>query len=67
MKKRVTAMIMTFVMVFTVMGFSNVAEAASIPFMTVESGPVKEKVGNYYIWVKRTMKEEGQFIKEELR
>ena len=68
MKQKFTALIMTAVMAFSVMAaVPEPVHAAATPFMTVVcDGPVKEKVGNYYIWVKTTEDEYGD-LSYELR
>lgn len=69
MSKKITVIILTVVMMFSVMGATTaMAEAAATPFMTVNwEGPIKEKVGNYFIWVKKYENKNGDITKQELR
>lgn len=68
MKKRITAIMTAVVMIFTFAGTTVTAKAATTPFMTVVwDGPVKEKVGNYYIWGKECQTDDAYKINYELR
>lgn len=67
MKKRITAIMTAVVMIFTFAGTTVTAKAATTPFMTVVcDGPVKEKVGNYYIWGKECQRHDSYINDYEL-
>lgn len=52
------------IMLFSAVGAAAPAQAATTPFMTVNTDMIKEKVGNYYIWIKEYENKQGQIVSE---
>ena len=69
MKRRITAIVMAFVMVFSVMGMNTAKAEAATKTSYVLVGQanwvykVREKVGNYYVWIDVNEKTGDQKLK----